>query len=62
MRVIDTLPNSGAILKPRSWSNHDYQYEDCTLDRQYMDYCALGTLQDVINQSGAASWQQNSDE
>jgi hypothetical protein len=69
MRVIDTLPNSGAILKPRSWSHHDYQREDGTLDRQYrfevkshMDYCALGTLQDVISQYGAAQWQQDSDE
>jgi hypothetical protein len=69
MRVIDTVPNSGAILKPRFWSQHDYQREDGTLDRKYryevksyMDYCALGTLQDLIAQYGAAQWQQDSDE
>jgi hypothetical protein len=69
MRVIDTLPNTGAILKPRSWSHHDHQREDGILDRQYrfevkshMDYSALGTLQDVINQYGAAQWQQDNDE
>jgi hypothetical protein len=69
MRAIDTLPNSGAILKPRHWSHHDYQRADGTLNRQYrykvkstMDYCALGTLQDLISQYNATEWQKDADE
>jgi serine/threonine protein kinase len=63
-RIIDTLPDSGAILKPRFWSHHDnplnveHRYEV----RSYMDYCPLGTLGDIIDNYSAEDWQSDTDD
>ncbi|KAH6883291.1 hypothetical protein BKA58DRAFT_435036 [Alternaria rosae] len=53
-RIIDTLPNSVAILKSRFWSFHDHgegsgftsthRYEV----ERYVDYCSAGTLSSII--------------
>lgn len=63
-RIIDTLPNSGAILKSRFWSCHDYG--DTSKHRyeveRYMDYCSVGTLSSIIENSSAERWQEDTDD
>jgi len=54
-RLVDSLPNSGVLLKNRFWaisetadrSAEEAESKICEI-RSYMDYCPAGTVHDLL--------------
>jgi hypothetical protein len=64
--LLDEMPDSSAMLKNRFWAISKRKEDEQTVPiyevRSYMDYCPHGTLQDLFDKYGKATWTANNEE